>query len=130
MVGEKTFDNQLSGCVCPDSKFGILCDSDSAINSDGAECKNGIYNSKNTISGCSCTDEFEKPTPYHGWYCDVPNFKLCNSDQFYVHEKTTIVGDTSKGCKPCHQATNIYCQTCIQKNERGNFFLSTKSHRF
>ena len=121
MVGEKTFENQLSGCVCPDLKYGLLCDSDSAINSDEAECINGIHSSKNTISGCSCTDESGKPTPYHGWYCDVPNFKLCRSGQFYVHDKTKTVADTSNGCKPCSQATNIYCETCIQENEKGSF---------
>ena len=128
LIGEKTFGNQLSACVCPSSKYGILCDQDSAINSDGAECINGVHDSTNTISGCSCTDGSENPTPYHGWYCDVPNFKLCGSDQFYVHERTKIVADISNGCGSCARATNVYCQTCIQKNERGIFFLSAKVH--
>ena len=129
MIGEETYVNQNSGCVCPDSKYGIVCDSDAPINSDGAECKNGVHDPKNTISGCACTDELGNPTPYHGWYCDVPNFKLCSSDQFYVHDRTTAVADTFNGCSSCARATNFNCKTCSQKNERGLFFKLTKSHR-
>lgn len=119
LIGENTFENQLSACVCSNSKYGILCDQDSAINSDGTECINGVHNSTNTISGCACTDESENPTPYHGWYCDVPNFKLCASDQFYVHERTKVVADIANGCGSCARSTNFNCQKCIQINEKG-----------
>ena len=124
MVGEKTFENQLSGCVCGEFKYGLVCDLDDAINSDGVECINGVHDPQNKISGCACTDESGKPTPFHGWYCDVPNFKLCNSDQFYVHEKTKTVADTFNGCSSCGLATNMYCKTCIQLNEEGILFIS------
>ena len=52
----------------------------SSINPIDVNCngKNGKFNPENTITGCSCRDEFEKPTKYHGWHCEISNFDLCD----------------------------------------------------
>ena len=128
MIGKAVIDNQDSGCLCQPGwteddkpfKYGILCDSNVPINQDGDECIHGVHNPKNTITGCACTDEHGSPTAYHGWYCDVPNWKLCAPiEKYYVHERASTVGDNGKACASCVSATNYYCEKCIQKNEKG-----------
>ena len=132
MVGSPTYQNQVSQCLCQSSwndankpfKYGINCDSSDPVN-PGDKCIHGEFNPENTISGCACTDSYGKPTPYHGWYCDVPNFLLCDDGKFYTHANTDVVADLFKGCKSCGYSTNQYCKTCIQANATGFIFLMT-----
>ena len=127
MVGLPTYQNQISQCVCQSSwdesnkpfKYGIDCKSGDPINVDGFECIHGRHDPKNTISGCSCTDLNGFPTPFHGWFCDVPNYKLCGDNKYYRHSKAESVADTFHTCKSCGFWTNHYCKTCIQ-DETGN----------
>ena len=108
--------NQLSGCLCT-GKYGIDCNSDVPINMSGDECVNGIHDPANTVSGCKCTDNKNNPTPYHGWYCDVPNYKQCvpELDQYYVHANAEKVGGK---CQKCKYAIS-HCSICEQINETG-----------
>ena len=129
LVGEPTYQNQLSQCLCQSSwndqdkpfTYGIDCDSSNPVD-PGDTCIHGVPNAKNTISGCACTNSDGEPTPYHGWFCDVPNWKLCVDGQFYTHANTNSVADVNRGCKSCGLSTNQYCKTCIQANETGDFF--------
>ena len=114
LIGVTTIGNQVSGCYCGD-KYGIDCSSKTPISGD--QCVNGIHDPANTVTGCKCTDVAGNPTSFHGWYCDVPNYKQCvpELDQFYVHANTDKVGGK---CQKCGYLIDN-CSKCEQINDTG-----------
>lgn len=85
-------------CLCnSDTKYGAFCEQDvTAINETLIDCNgNGKFNSENTITGCSCRDENNNATKFHGWHCEISNMDLCdpNSQERISHSMmVTIVG--------------------------------------
>ena len=83
-----------------------------------SDCGNfGITDIKNAVTGCQCKVN-GVVTEYHGWYCDIPNYVICEAEEFYVHKITNKVGDLDN-CKDCKGATFRNCAKCEQKRENG-----------
>ena len=63
-------------CRCNSDSYGPNCNLNLTQFEDKYKdgCKNGIFEPKNTITGCSCREPREgNATEYHGWYCEIPN---------------------------------------------------------
>ena len=63
-------------CRCNSDSYGPNCNLNLTQFEDKYKdgCKNGIFEPKNTITGCSCREPREgNATEYHGWYCERSN---------------------------------------------------------
>ena len=62
-------------CRCQEDIFGPICDKKLYQFKEMANCgKHGVFDSRNTITGCSCRDSVHgSATEYHGWYCERHN---------------------------------------------------------
>lgn len=82
-VGKDLAKSISNMCLCHPGQFGALCDQDgSKLDPINFDCSspNGKFDMENTITGCSCKDEFGNATKYHGWHCEISNFDLCDKN--------------------------------------------------
>ena len=122
MVGTETVKSLQSGCVCQAGKYGPFCNWNEPTDEAQKLCENGIYNSQNYLTGCECRID-GKVTPYHGWYCEIHNRRLCTDGKFFdVTEMSDKVGKCPTGlsgnkcCKNCGEIIKN-CGLCKQDSE-------------
>ena len=116
-VGPETLLTLGRGCNCPSGTYGPLCTWDKPTDEQKKLCLRGFYNENNFLSGCDCKDELGNFLMYHGWYCEIPNRDLCDSELFYDTSVMNKVGDNRSKfvCKECNKINGIQnCATCKQ----------------
>ena len=63
-------------CECEDDVYGPNCNQDTSqfTEENKDNCNNGVFDARNTITGCSCRESIDgDATEYHGWYCERHN---------------------------------------------------------
>ena len=64
-------------CECEEHYFGPNClqnETQFEDEFDENSCKHGVFDARNTITGCSCRESIGgSATQYHGWYCERHN---------------------------------------------------------
>ena len=109
-VGKDVAESITDFCICnSDTKFGAFCEQDiSAVNETLIDCNgNGKFNGTNTITGCSCRDENNNATKFHGWHCEISNMDLCDQERISHKKWTDSVDDKIRIFMHQHINTNI-----------------------
>ena len=118
-IGKPALLSQINVCYCDKLNQGAKCEIDNSVEIPYTCGDFGTVNKANPVSGCECKiDGFA--TPYHGWYCNVPNTVICPDNKFYIHNETEKVADEDL-CFTCTKATelSLRCGKCEQFIEFG-----------